>query len=320
MTAGIGAQGGQPPPTPTETTATAIPGVIAAGTKIEVIKDGFHRHGGPDWPARRQPDLHRDTGESHHADRQGHRRDHDVPREHERLEWAGVGREGPSHLGADDARRGEGGRDLPEGRARATVTDNYDGKPYGRPNDLVVSRRPAASTSPSRARTPRRANPRPLRRCLRRCTLSRPAASRCRSPTGIERPNGIMLSPDEKTLYVNNTNGEHIVAFDVAADGTGRQPPQLREVRDGDQDADGARRTAAPTASPWTPRAASTAPPSAASRCSARKASTWAPSRSRCSRRTSPSPAADKKTLYMVGRGAAFKVRLLTAGYGGRGK
>jgi gluconolactonase len=29
---------------------------------------------------------------------------------------------------------------------------------------------------------------------------------------------------------------------------------------------------------------------------------------------------ADKKTLYIVGRGAAFKVRLLTAGFGGRGK
>ena len=29
---------------------------------------------------------------------------------------------------------------------------------------------------------------------------------------------------------------------------------------------------------------------------------------------------ADKKTLYIVGRGAAFKVRLLTAGYAGRAK
>ena len=32
---------------------------------------------------------------------------------------------------------------------------------------------------------------------------------------GIERPNGIMLSADEKTLYVNNTGGEYLLAFDV---------------------------------------------------------------------------------------------------------
>ena len=41
-----------------------------------------------------------------------------------------------------------------------------------------------------------------------------------------------MLSADEKTLYVNDTNGEYILAFDVKADGTRRQPPQLREVSD----------------------------------------------------------------------------------------
>jgi gluconolactonase len=29
---------------------------------------------------------------------------------------------------------------------------------------------------------------------------------------------------------------------------------------------------------------------------------------------------ADKKTLYIVGRGAAFKVRVLTAGFAGRAK
>ena len=34
------------------------------------------------------------------------------------------------------------------------------------------------------------------------------------------KPNGIGLSPDEKTLYVADTEGSHIRAFDVAADGT----------------------------------------------------------------------------------------------------
>src|SRR6187549_311546 len=39
--------GGQAPPVATETTATAIPGVVAAGTKIEVIKGGFTGTEGP---------------------------------------------------------------------------------------------------------------------------------------------------------------------------------------------------------------------------------------------------------------------------------
>jgi gluconolactonase len=33
-------------------------------------------------------------------------------------------------------------------------------------------------------------------------------------------PNGLAFSPDEKTLYVSDTEGKHIRAFDVAADGT----------------------------------------------------------------------------------------------------
>jgi gluconolactonase len=36
----------------------------------------------------------------------------------------------------------------------------------------------------------------------------------------IERPNGIQLSPDEKTLYVANTLGEYVFAYDVAEDGS----------------------------------------------------------------------------------------------------
>lgn len=35
----------------------------------------------------------------------------------------------------------------------------------------------------------------------------------------FKKPNGLALSPDEKTLYVADTEGAHIRAFDVAADG-----------------------------------------------------------------------------------------------------
>jgi gluconolactonase len=36
----------------------------------------------------------------------------------------------------------------------------------------------------------------------------------------ITRPNGIMLSPDERVLYVNDSRGEYILAFDVRPDGS----------------------------------------------------------------------------------------------------
>ena len=52
-------------------------------------------------------------------------------------------------------------------------------------------------------------------------------------PAGIE---GITLSVDEKTLYVDNTEGEYVYAFDVQADGRvahKRQFVKLREPEKG---------------------------------------------------------------------------------------
>src|SRR4030095_5296464 len=36
----------------------------------------------------------------------------------------------------------------------------------------------------------------------------------------VTRPNGITMSPDEKILYVNDSRGEYIVAYDVQPDGS----------------------------------------------------------------------------------------------------
>ena len=54
----------------------------------------------------------------------------------------------------------------------------------------------------------------------------------------IEFPNGVMLSPDENTLYVANTKGKFVLAYDVQSDGTvnnGRNFAELqlsREIKD----------------------------------------------------------------------------------------
>ena len=101
----------------------------------------------------------------------------------------------------------------------ATLTDNFEGKPYGRPNDLVVAKNggvyfsePGPNATPGQPPT----TP-PLAPAVYYVS---PAGKVSRVAEGIERPNGVMLSADEKTLYVNNTNGEYLLAFEVKPDGS----------------------------------------------------------------------------------------------------
>jgi gluconolactonase len=83
--------------------------------------------------------------------------------------------------------------------ARKVLADNFEGKPLGRVNDLVVDRRGGAYFTSGGAFY---ANP----------------AGRVTSLGESIRANGIMLSPDEKVVYV--TNGAVILAFDIHPDGT----------------------------------------------------------------------------------------------------
>ena len=130
-------QGG-PPPVAAETVATAIPGVIAAGTKVEVIKSGFSGTEGPIGLARRQPDLHRDAGQSHHQDRR-QQPDVDLSRKHQRRQRPGLRCKGRLISVQTTPGKTLIGVLYPKGQ-EATLSDNFDGKPYGRPNDLVVGR------------------------------------------------------------------------------------------------------------------------------------------------------------------------------------
>lgn len=50
--------------------------------------------------------------------------------------------------------------------------------------------------------------------------------------TDFERPNGLALSPDERTLYIADTARFHVRAFDVAADGSLSNGRIFAEMRD----------------------------------------------------------------------------------------
>ena len=56
----------------------------------------------------------------------------------------------------------------------------------------------------------------------------------------FERPNGLALTPDEKTLYVDDTARGHIRAFEVRADGSLAQGAVFAELKgDGEGAPDG---------------------------------------------------------------------------------
>ena len=84
-----------------------------------------------------------------------------------------------------------------------TLADRFDGKPFQRLNDLVVSSRGGVYFTDTQG----------IYYLPSGGTLARVAQ-------GIPNPNGVMLSRDEKILYANDKDGEHMIAFDVQADGS----------------------------------------------------------------------------------------------------
>lgn len=305
------------PPVAADTVATEIPGVVAGGTKVEVIKSGFTGTEGPvglpdgsliftETQANRITRIDKDTGatsvflESTNGSN-------------------GLGFDAKGRLISVQTTPGQAriGAIYPKS-AVATITDNYEGKPYGRPNDLVVAKTGGIYFSePGPNATP--GQPPPVPALTPAVYFVSPAGKVSRIAEGIERPNGVMLSPDEKTLYVNNTSGEYLLAFDVKADGTvgprqnfakyGKVATSSTGTFNSGADGlavDAAGRIYAATAAGievFNPQgqALGVIPVGLAPQNIA-------------------FAGADKKTLYIVGRGSAFKVRLLAEGYKGRAK
>ena len=96
--------------------------------------------------------------------------------------------------------------------SEAMLADNFEGKPFVRPNDLIADQKGGVYfTDPANVPDP-----------------SLPLAVYYLPPGGGKvikvvdnvTPNGVTLSPDEKTLYVNSGGTGYVLAFDVRNDGT----------------------------------------------------------------------------------------------------
>lgn len=314
---GAHAQPAAPPPAPTATTTTAIPGVVAAGVKVEVIKSGFSGTEGPvslpdghllftETQANRITKIDKDTGATSTF-----------------LENTN----GSNALGFDAKGRLISVQTTP-GQTKigvihpkdavVTITDNFAGKPYGRPNDLVVAKNGGVYFSePGPNAAPGQPPPKPP--LAPAVYYVSPTGAVSRIAEGIERPNGVTLSPDEKTLYVNNTAGEYLLAFDVKADGSVGPRRNFARYAKVTKAADGAVTSGADGLA-IDAQGRVYAATAAGVEVYDAKGETLGIIPVSLPPQNLAFAGADKKTLYIVGRGAAFKVRVQTEGYKGRAK
>jgi len=98
---------------------------------------------------------------------------------------------------------------------RTVLASAYNGQKLQRPNDLIADRKGGVYFTDPGANPPAGQAPGPTA-----VYYIRPDGSLLRLATDIARPNGIILSPDERVLYVANTLGEAVIAFDVNDDGS----------------------------------------------------------------------------------------------------
>lgn len=208
----------QPPPT--DTVAPNIPGVVAAGTPVKVIKSGFNGSEGPislpdgsliftEQPASRITRIDKDGNASAFLENTNGSNS---------LVFDPKGRlisvqnnPGKTAVGVI----------YPKG-SETVLADGYDGRPFVRPNDITGDKKGGVYFSepglfgPPPASVPGSTLP-PLPRAV---YYIPPGGKVVQVADGIGYPNGMQLTPDEKTFYVNDTWGEYLLAFDVRPDGT----------------------------------------------------------------------------------------------------
>lgn len=192
----------------------AIPGVVAGGVVVELIKDGFKGTEGP---------IAHSDGSLLFTETQANNIIRIAPDDKVEvflkdsngangLAWGGDG-----ELIAVQTLKTKVGVVYPV-KQKNTLAENYQGTPFQRPNDLVRASNGGIYFTDSGTR-PSKENPNPEPSHPGVFYIS-PGAELKQLANDIERPNGIQLSKDEKTLYVANTQGEHILAYDIAADGS----------------------------------------------------------------------------------------------------
>jgi gluconolactonase len=99
-----------------------------------------------------------------------------------------------------------------------TLADRYDGKRFNSPNDLAIDGQGRVYFT-----DPRYVGSEPRELDFEAVFLVSPDGSVKVATREVSKPNGILVSPDGKTVYVSDNNPQgsrHLVAFTVKGDGT----------------------------------------------------------------------------------------------------
>jgi len=198
-TSALAQRGGrQDAPPPASFTATAIPGVVAAGTTIELVKGGLQRTEGP-VAMQDGSMLVSGTNSILKVDLS----DNVSTFIENSNQTNGMGWDQQGRL--ISVQRGRGNEKVGVLYPADKVTilaDKYQGKPFDALNDMALDKRGGVYFTDTQG-----------------IYYLPPGGSVTRIIDEVPRPNGLVLSPDEKTLYVHNKDGVYMLAFDVAPDG-----------------------------------------------------------------------------------------------------
>jgi gluconolactonase len=136
----------------------------------------------------------------------------------------------------------------------------------------------------------------------------------------IENPNGIQLSRDEKVLYVNNTRGEYMLAFDIQADGKLTNKRNFAQYQGVTKNESGVTSGADGIAIDSEGRVYVAINSTGGVQVFSPEGKHLGTIPTSLGAQNLAFAGPDKKTLYVVGRGAAFKVQMLAQGFRGRAK
>ena len=209
----------------------------------------------------------------------------------------------------------------------AVLAERFRGLPFSRPNGIVSDRQGGVYFSDPGLAPAQEAELRKTQSRLPPAVYYVPRGGQpIQVADGIARPNGVHLSRDEKTLYVNDTNGVQSFAFDVLADGrlsnrrvfathAGRTPPLGGGpgVASGADDLviDNDGRVYSITAAGIEVFTESGQPLGIIP-------VTCSPAGARCQALAFGGP--DKRTLYVAGNGTLLRIQMVAAGFMGRAK
>ena len=198
-------QGQAPIAAPSSAVAAAIPGVVAAGARIELVKFPVQGTEGPVGLPDGSGIIFTETRADHitKVDASGNTFTFvEKSNGSNGLGWDARGRLISVQRAAGNEKVGV----LYPPGSEATLVDNFEGKPFNRLNDLVVSTKGGIYFTDTQG--------------VYYLPPGAPGSGVKKVIQGIKNPNGVLLSPDEKIAYANDKDGEYLLAFDVQPDGT----------------------------------------------------------------------------------------------------